>query len=299
MVAQNIGSSKRFRGIAAIKGVATLRHWLGVLAVEICERIEQYASENQQRPASLTVSFAQADAAPGGKSELSSSRTVPLSERAQTDAEQLAADALDVIRRNTVKFFRAGQTGTSVEAGEPPSVLNNAILFLGISVGKFQAVGAGDDTNTIRSMFSVQANKQQQQQKRLSAESDRRPQTVEVHTVDQGMWVHLCTLLYSYFINVPLFYRCGIECKPKNHHAVQQRHHDILFDQTKSFTVASERQQWYHRYRPSRTRSRLSRGHTRRTDRREQTCPTGRRTHQQRQYGSLVILCRQTAEDCR
>lgn len=200
MVAQNIGSSKRFRGIAAIKGVATLRHWLGVLAAEICERIEQYASENQQRPASLTVSFAQANAAPGGKSELSSSRTVPLSERAQTDAEQLAADALDVIRRNTVKFFRAGQTGASVEAGEPPSVLNNAIRFLGISVGKFQAVGTGDDTNTIRSMFSVQANKQQQQQKRLSAES-------EVHTVDQGMWAHLFTLFYSYFINIPLFYR--------------------------------------------------------------------------------------------
>lgn len=164
LIAKNIGCSKRFQGIAAIKGLATLRHWLGELTLEIVERIAQDTAENQRQPRNLTVGFTQAlkDPASGRWTEATCSRTVPLSEAAQSDSVLLANDALDVIRRNTEVFLRPGQPQQQPQNGDDgAAALNNAIRFLAITVGKFEKVGDEESRNRLRTMFSVQASKQQ------------------------------------------------------------------------------------------------------------------------------------------
>lgn len=82
--------------------------------------------------------------------DVNSTRSVPLS---KVDVEQIAADALDVIRRNTTTFLRAGQ----------PTVLNDPILFLGITATKFEDLNkGGGDRNSILNMFSKQTTKQKE-----------------------------------------------------------------------------------------------------------------------------------------
>lgn len=181
LVAKNIGCSKRFPGISAIRGLATLQHWLGELAGEICERLAADAAENNRRPRSMTVSYTQADIGGPGR-EVSSTRTTALTAAALADANVLAAEALDVIRRNTEVFLLRGAVVQQLSDQPPQAQLNNAIKLLGISAGKFEC--ASDATNSIRSMFSVQKAKAEQ---RLSDVAVVDPK-MECNTYDAGQF---------------------------------------------------------------------------------------------------------------
>ncbi|XP_055551666.1 DNA polymerase eta [Wyeomyia smithii] len=141
---KSIGCCKRFPGKNAILGLATLKHWLGELASEIQERLEKDMDENGRVAKQLTVSYAQQI----GENDVSSTRSVPL---AAYDAERIAADALDAIRRNTEFFLKSDN-----------EVLNNPIKFLGISAGKFED-NRDAKKNDLKLMFSNMANKAAQE----------------------------------------------------------------------------------------------------------------------------------------
>lgn len=118
---KSIGCCKRFPGGSAITGMSTLLHWLSELATEICERLTQDEAENNRVAKQMTVSYTQTF----GPEEITSSRTVSLN---HSEADPIANDALDVIRRNTSQFCKPGN----------PGVLNNSIKYLGISAVKFE-----------------------------------------------------------------------------------------------------------------------------------------------------------------
>lgn len=138
---KSIGCCKKFPGRTSIKGIATLKHWLNELANEIFERLEKDEIENNRKASQMTVSYMQEI----NQVDVSSSRSLPLN---FVDVEKLAADALDVIRKNTQTFFKC----------EKETVLNNAIKFLGINVGKFVEHDSSKQ-NTIQSMFQLQAKR--------------------------------------------------------------------------------------------------------------------------------------------
>lgn len=116
--------------------MGTLDHWLHELAKEICERLEQDELENNRRPKQLVVSYMQAI----NNNDVSSSRSLNLT---TIDEEKIVNDALDVLKRNTEKFF------TSADNNQQ---LNNPIKFLGLSVGKFETQDS-KRSNTIQNMF--------------------------------------------------------------------------------------------------------------------------------------------------
>ncbi|ETN64190.1 DNA polymerase eta [Anopheles darlingi] len=122
---KSIGCCKRFPGKNAITGLATLQHWLNELATEIVERLEKDLDENNRTAKQMTVSYSQQF----GDSDVASTRSVPL---VLYETERIASDALEAIKRNTERFFKAGST----------TALHNAIKFLGISAGKFEPNGA-------------------------------------------------------------------------------------------------------------------------------------------------------------
>lgn len=155
---KSIGCCKKFPGRNSIKGLASLQHWLSELAQEIFERIAQDEAENNRRPRQMVVSFVQ----DVNRTEVSSTRSVPLT---LVDAPQMATYALDVIRKNTAQFLRPSQ----------PMVLNDAILFLGITVTKFEDLdkAGGGETNTIMSMFSRQTKQLAEAAKEAEAEEEK------------------------------------------------------------------------------------------------------------------------------
>lgn len=138
---KSIGCCKRFPGKNAISGIATLKHWLGELANEIQERLEKDLDENNRTAKQMTVSYAQQF----GQNDVSSTRSVPL---VGYNAERIAADALEAIKRNTDVFLKSDSSGA----------LNNPIKFLGISAGKFDDNVSGRKSELIQ-MFSNIANK--------------------------------------------------------------------------------------------------------------------------------------------
>lgn len=135
LVSKSIGCCKKFPGRNAISAITTLNHWLHELAQEITERLEQDGLENNRRPKQMVVSFVQTI----NNVDVSSSRTVNLT---SFDEEKIVNDALDVLKRNTEKFFKSSDN----------TVLNNAIKFLGFNVGKFESTDAKKG-NTIQNMF--------------------------------------------------------------------------------------------------------------------------------------------------
>lgn len=137
--AKSIACCKRFPGKSAILGIAGLNHWLSELATEICERMEKDALENNRKAKQMVVSFTQTI----GSEDISSSRTVPLN---YYEAQPIAREALEVIKRNTSQFFKSDNPGT----------LNNHIKFLGISVTKFEDQTKSD---TLKEMFKNQLKK--------------------------------------------------------------------------------------------------------------------------------------------
>ncbi|XP_031625500.1 DNA polymerase eta [Contarinia nasturtii] len=136
LVSKSIGCCKKFPGRNAITAITTLQHWLHELAKEITERLEQDEIENNRRPKQMVVSFIQTI----NNADVSSSRTVNL---VAFDEERLVGDAMDVLKRNTDKFFKSADNC---------HILNNPIKFLGLNVGKFESTEVKKG-NTIQDMF--------------------------------------------------------------------------------------------------------------------------------------------------
>lgn len=136
LTSKSIGCCKKFPGRNAITGMATLNHWFHELAKEICDRLEQDEIENNRKPKQMVVSFMQTI----NNVDVSSSRTVTIS---SLDEEKIVNDAIDVLKKNTDKFFKMSDN---------LHVLNNPIKFLGLSVGKFESQDS-KQINTIQEMF--------------------------------------------------------------------------------------------------------------------------------------------------
>lgn len=136
LVSKSIGCCKKFPGRNAIIAITTLKHWLHELVKEITDRLEQDEAENNRRPKQMVVSFIQSI----DNKDVSSSRTVNLT---TLDEERLVNDALEVLKKNTEKFFKSVDN---------ISVLNNPIKFLGLNVGKFESLETRRE-NTIQDMF--------------------------------------------------------------------------------------------------------------------------------------------------
>ncbi|XP_041766203.1 DNApol-eta [Anopheles merus] len=150
---KSIGCCKRFPGKNAITGLATLHHWLNELASEVTERLEKDLDENNRTAKQLTVSYSQQI----DNVDVSSTRSIAL---VAYDAERIAADALDAIKRNTERFFASNST----------TALHNPIKFLGISARKFEPNGAGKGGG-IKQMFQSYTSK--------AANADEQPRETE------------------------------------------------------------------------------------------------------------------------
>lgn len=114
LVSKSIGCCKKFPGKSALVTEEEVRHWLGELAQEIAERLEQDQMENNRKARQITVSFAQEV----GRRDVSSSRTTALS---SYDSRKIYEDTFEVIK----KFCLKGD-GTF------------HLKFLGLSAGNFE-----------------------------------------------------------------------------------------------------------------------------------------------------------------
>lgn len=178
LVSKSIGCCKKFPGRNAISAITTLTHWLHELAKEISERLEQDEMENNRRPKQMVVSFVQSI----NNADISSSRTVNLT---SLDEEKIVNDAIDILKRNTEKFFKSPDNCT---------VLNNPIKFLGLNVGKFESTD-GKKGNTIQDMFQRTIEnkknevKDESNDKPANGEDDNEPderQSAETKTNDDA-----------------------------------------------------------------------------------------------------------------
>lgn len=163
LVSKSIGCCKKFPGRNAITAITTLQHWLHELAKEITERLEQDEIENNRRPKQMVVSFVQTI----NNADISGSRTVNL---VSFDEDRLVKDAMDVLKRNTEKFFKSTDN---------TQILNNPIKFLGLNVGKFESTEVKKG-NTIQNMFqrTIENNKNQAESSE-AAGSDRSDENKE------------------------------------------------------------------------------------------------------------------------
>ncbi|EDX11461.1 DNApol-eta [Drosophila simulans] len=154
---KSIGCCKKFPGRNNITGLKTLQHWLGELSSEINDRLEKDFIENNRRAKHMVVQYVQDI----DGEEVASSRSTALKDY---DQESIVRFSLDLIRANTKTFLRPGSE----------SALNNAIKFLGISVGKFEAVSSAQ--NRLQEMFANQAAKK----RRISGEEPGQPPQVQM-----------------------------------------------------------------------------------------------------------------------
>ncbi|TDG44476.1 hypothetical protein AWZ03_009113 [Drosophila navojoa] len=155
---KSIGCCKKFPGRNNITGLKTLQHWLGELASEINDRLEKDFIENNRKAKQMVVQYVQDI----DGQEVASSRSMPLN---QCDQETLVKQSLELIKTNTKTFLRPGSE----------AALNNAIKFLGISVGKFESASSAQ--NSLQTMFANQAAKK----RRISVE-----ESVEKPIVEQA-----------------------------------------------------------------------------------------------------------------
>uniref|UniRef100_A0A336MX77 DNA polymerase eta n=1 Tax=Culicoides sonorensis TaxID=179676 RepID=A0A336MX77_CULSO len=139
---KSIGCCKRFPGKTAIMGIASLNHWLLELATEICERMEKDTLENNRKAKQMVVSYSQQI----GNEDISSSRTTSLN---YYEPEPIAREALEIIKRNTVQFFKGGNAGA----------LNNPVKFLGISVSKFEDIPDTSKSEKLKELFQNHVKK--------------------------------------------------------------------------------------------------------------------------------------------
>lgn len=174
---KSIGCCKKFPGRNAITGIATLKHWLQELAKEISERLEKDEIENGRRPRQMVVSYMQSI----NDQDVSSSRSVPITNPTAFDEDRMAAEALEVLKKNTAKFFKVA---------ENCNVLNNPIKFLGISVGKFENQDAKQGS-TIQDMFkknmeakSLAASKSKEDEPRIDGNDGVEMETDDVRPAE-------------------------------------------------------------------------------------------------------------------
>uniref|UniRef100_A0A336MV37 DNA polymerase eta n=1 Tax=Culicoides sonorensis TaxID=179676 RepID=A0A336MV37_CULSO len=139
---KSIGCCKRFPGKTAIMGIASLNHWLLELATEICERMEKDTLENNRKAKQMVVSYSQQI----GNEDISSSRTTSLN---YYEPEPIAREALEIIKRNTVQFFKGDNAGA----------LNNPVKFLGISVSKFEDIPDTSKSEKLKELFQNHVKK--------------------------------------------------------------------------------------------------------------------------------------------
>ncbi|XP_075213948.1 DNA polymerase eta [Lycorma delicatula] len=123
LISKSIGCCKQFRGRTALHTKKDVLHWIGELAGEISERLDEDTHMNKRKAQSLTVSIQQEI----NKKKTAMSRSVALP---SYDTEAIADVAYSAIK----KFNSASQ---SSDTWSPP------LSFLGISVGKFI-----DDSNS-------------------------------------------------------------------------------------------------------------------------------------------------------
>lgn len=156
LVSKSIGCCKKFPGRNAISAITTLNHWLTELAKEITDRLEEDESENARRPKQMVLSFIQTI----NNVDVSSSRTMNLT---SINLEKLVADAVDVLKKNTDKFFKSSDC----------IALNNPIKFLGLNVGKFESTEVKKG-NTIQNMFQrcVENKKNEEKQETTAEKSE-------------------------------------------------------------------------------------------------------------------------------
>uniref|UniRef100_A0A1B0CNN6 DNA polymerase eta n=2 Tax=Lutzomyia longipalpis TaxID=7200 RepID=A0A1B0CNN6_LUTLO len=154
LISKSIGCCKKFPGKGAITGVKTLTHWLKELASEVVDRLEKDHEENNRRGRLLTVSFTQAI----GGEDIASSRSVSLD---TYEVQKIADDAFEVMRKNTDVFYVV----------ENPSMLQNPIKLLGLSVGKFEKNPA-PKKNRIQEMFRMQETKKKEEKAKEEEKSD-------------------------------------------------------------------------------------------------------------------------------
>lgn len=165
LVSKSFGCCKKFPGRNAITAMTTLDHWLHELAKEISERLEQDELENNRRPKQMVVSFVQNI----NNADVSSSRTVNLT---TFDEEKIVSDAIDVLKRNTEKFFKSTDNN---------QILNNPIKFLGLNVGKFESTDVKKG-NTIQNMFqraTIENKKNEAKEEETSAKGETKVNEID------------------------------------------------------------------------------------------------------------------------
>ncbi|NP_001127801.1 DNA-directed DNA polymerase eta [Nasonia vitripennis] len=124
LVSKSIGACKRFPGKQAIVELDVLKHWIGELSAEVCERLEQDLEENERKASQLIVSFQYCQ----DKKLVSQSRTVALTSYKQ---EKVAEQSLNIVVKATQQLL---------------------ISFLGLSAGKFiKAKGSENFMNFFKS----------------------------------------------------------------------------------------------------------------------------------------------------
>ncbi|KAJ8681774.1 hypothetical protein QAD02_017566 [Eretmocerus hayati] len=142
LVAKSIGACKQFRGKQCIVDVEKLEHWLGELAEEVCERLEQDSEENERRASLLTVSFQFYQ----NNSAVSQSRSIALS---AYKPEKLAKQCSNIVKKATQL---------------------QPISFLGLSAGKF--IKARGSENFVNFFKKSDENNRTRQDMKLNVEAD-------------------------------------------------------------------------------------------------------------------------------
>lgn len=143
-LSKSIAVSKNFRGKNEISSSLTLMFWLKELAKEIVERLEKDSTESNRTAKHLIVTFTQGQPK-SDTNNVSSTRTVPLNGNTLNSytAEQIAAEAFEMIKKNSKQFLKA--------EGTVMMTLN--IKHLGISASKFEDNSVPTTSNNLQSLL--------------------------------------------------------------------------------------------------------------------------------------------------
>lgn len=143
-MSKSIAVSKNFRGKNEIASILTLKFWLKELAKEIVERLEKDQADCNRSSKQLVVSFTHGDAK-SVKGDVACSRTVPLNGSSLNtyNADQIANEAFEVIKKNSTKFLKA----------EGSVIMSHSIKHLGITAGKFEDDNAAGSSKSLQDLL--------------------------------------------------------------------------------------------------------------------------------------------------
>lgn len=145
---KSIGCCKNFKGKSALVDVDALRRWLKELADEIESRLDKDALENSRTPRQMVASYS-AQLPGGGDSAASRSYNF------------LPDDDLngDFMSNKAFELVMDGSEGYKPKDVEDNRKLKAPIVFLGISVGKFEDNSETKKSKKIRDYFETGASK--------------------------------------------------------------------------------------------------------------------------------------------